>query len=190
MVIWKAVLMFLNSGLKFYAIFFIAIQAIIMPVTAANIWSGRVVYVVDGDTIHVQSDDGKGKNHLRKIRIEGIDAPEVCQLYGAESRAALKKYLLKQQVTVSTISLDDYGRELAKITFNNDDVGSWMVRNGYAWSYHSKFSAGPYRADEALATRSRLGLFASGQATEPRIFRREQGSCYTPRSKNDRKRDN
>ena len=175
---------------KLIAMYFIAFQAVIFTATASEVWYGTVTYVVDGDTLHILPATLNDTSKARKIRIEGIDAPEICQLYGAESRAALKKYLLKKQVTVSTISLDDYGRELAKITFNNDDVGSWMVRNGYAWSYHSKFSAGPYRADEEQATRLRLGLFASlpnAAAVEPRIFRREHGSCYAPRPKNDRK---
>jgi micrococcal nuclease len=67
------------------------------------------------------------------------------------------------------------------------DVGTWMVQNGHAWSYHYRFSAGPYRLEEEAAMRAKLGLFADASAVEPKIFRRGHGSCYPP--KNDHKRD-
>lgn len=159
-----------------------------MPATASNTWLGTVIYVVDGDTLHILPTGLNDKSKARKIRMEGIDAPEICQQYGRQSTAALKKFIHSKQVTVISKRFDDYGREIAKITLENQDVGSWMVRNGHAWSYHNQRSFGSYRVEEEAATRSRLGLFADSAATEPRFFRREHGSCYAMRPKNDRKR--
>jgi endonuclease YncB( thermonuclease family) len=101
--------------------------------------------------------------------------------------AALKKLIGTKQVTIQSKRFDDYGRDVAKITLNNTDVGAWMVKNGHAWSYHYRFSAGPYRVEEEAAVRAKLGLFADASAVEPKDFRREHGSCYLPK-KNDRKR--
>ena len=103
-----------------------------------------------------------------------------------KAASALKKLLISKQVTVFSKRFDDYGREVAKITADNMDAGGWMVQNGHAWSYHYRFSAGPYRPEEDAAKRARLGLFADASAVEPKIFRREHGSCYP--AKNDRKR--
>lgn len=46
---------------------------------------GKVIAVHDGDTITLQNESG-----YKKIRLAGIDAPELKQPYGAESRAALR----------------------------------------------------------------------------------------------------
>lgn len=176
-----------NSRTKLLAIYFIVINSIIMNATASKPWRGTVDYIVDGDTLHVLPIELDGKSKARKIRIEGIDAPEICQVYGPQSTAALKKLTNSKQITVISKRFDYYGREVARITLNDEDVGSWMVRNGHAWSLHRDGSAGPYRAEEKTAIRARLGLFANSAATEPRIFRRERGSCYSMRAKNGRK---
>jgi endonuclease YncB( thermonuclease family) len=159
-----------------------------MPATALDSWQGIVTHVTDGDTLRVRPIGLLGKVNDRKIRIEGIDAPESCQLYGVKSTAALKKLLTSKQVTVFGKRFDDYGREVAKVTIKEVDVGGWMVKNGHAWSYHYRFSAGPYRLQEAAAVHAKLGLFADALPVEPKIFRREHGSCY--QQKNDRKRYN
>ncbi len=179
---------------RFIAIIFIAIQAIIKPATAMNIaknkpsnsWQGVVTHVTDGDTLRVKQLASNSKANSLKVRIDGIDAPEICQLYGRQSAVALKKLLLSKQVTITSKRFDDYGRDVAKVTIDNIDVGSWMVKNGHAWSYHYRFSNGPYGSEEKAAERDRLGLFADASAVEPKVFRREHGSCFL-RTKNDRK---
>lgn len=179
---------------RFNAIIFIASQAIIINATAINFtkhkpsnsWQGVVTHVTDGDTLRVRQLGSNSKADSLKVRIYGIDAPESCQLYGTQSAAALKKRLLSKQVTVTSKRFDDYGRDVAKVTIDNIDVGGWMVQNGHAWSYHYRFNKGPYGAEEKAAERERLGLFADASAVEPKVFRREHGSCFLP-TKNDRK---
>lgn len=167
---------------KIFTIFFIAILAINMPATALDSWQGIVTHVTDGDTLRVRPIGLQGKVYDKKIRINGIDAPESCQLYGVKSTAALKKLLTSKQVTVFGKRFDDYGREVAKVTIKEVDVGGWMVKNGHAWSYHYRHSAGPYRAEEEAAARAHLGLFADTAAVEPRFFRREHGSCHVSKN--------
>ncbi len=167
--------------LKFFAIYLIAMQAYSTSAKPLNEWKGTVTYVTDGDTLWVRPENASTNSEPRKIRIDGIDAPESCQLYGAQSTAALKKLVTSKFVTVQSKRYDDYGRDVATITIANMDVGSWMVRNGHAWSYHHRHSAGSYRIEEEAATQSRLGLFADSAAIEPRFFRREHGSCHVPK---------
>jgi micrococcal nuclease len=171
---------------KIFAIIFIAIQSIFTPATALNLtqktWQGIVTHVTDGDTLRVRPMDSKNTSDSLRIRIDGIDAPESCQLYGRQSVAALKKLLLSKQVTITSKRFDDYGREVARVTIGNVDVGSWMVKNGYAWSYHYRFSNGPYSSEESVAERNKLGLFADASAVNPKIFRRENGSCYATKN--------
>jgi endonuclease YncB( thermonuclease family) len=181
----------LLNMMRIFAIFFIANQAIFTTAKASNktsnIWNGTVIHVTDGDTLRIRPLGSNNKSDSFRIRIDGIDAPESCQLYGAQSTAALKKLLISKQVTVTSKRFDDYGRDVAKVTIDDVDVGGWMVKKGHAWSYHYKFSAGPYGQEEEAATRAKLGLFADASAVEPKIFRRVHGSCYLP-TKHDRRR--
>ncbi len=150
-------------------------------VNCADLWRGTVTYVTDGDTLWVQpSNQARNSASARKIRIEGIDAPELCQRYGQESKNALEQLLLHKNVIIHTKRVDDYGRDVAKITFETRDIGTWMVNQGHAWSYHYRHSAGPYAVQERDAQSAKRGLFASSSPTEPRAFRREHGSCHKP----------
>lgn len=142
---------------------------------ATGTFAGKVTYVSDGDTLWVQPDTG---GPPRKLRVDGIDAPEICQTGGEAARAVLTRRALHQRVEVKVRRNDIYGRGLARIQLNGDDLGGQMVREGQAWSYRWRRDAGPYAAQEALARQSGRGLFASGQPELPRDFRKRHGSCY------------
>ena len=60
-------------------------------------WFGVVTYVVDGDTVRVRPPGG-GKPV--SIRLEGIDAPEICQSGGPLTREAVQSRLHWQRVAV------------------------------------------------------------------------------------------
>lgn len=140
-------------------------------------WYGVVSYVVDGDTVRMRPPQG-GKPV--SIRIEGIDAPEICQAGGAASRDALKRRVLGKRVAVHGRVRDQYGRLLARITLNGEDQGRWMVNQGQAWSYRSGRSAGPYAAEQRRAKAAGRGMFARSQArgrVYPADFRKQHGSC-------------
>lgn len=85
----------------------IAIVLIAVSAEPAWAWSGKVTYITDGDTLWVQPSQG-GKPV--KIRVNGIDAPEICQAGGQAARAALARRVAGQTVTLSTRRHDDYGR--------------------------------------------------------------------------------
>lgn len=144
------------------------------PVAAAEVYTARVTYVTDGDTLWVQPDDGSA---TRKLRLQGIDAPEICQAGGDAARAALTALVLAQRVQVRVRARDDYGRGLARIQLGSNDVAATLVRAGHAWSYRWRGKPGPYAAEEALARQARLGLFATGQPELPGNFRKRHGPC-------------
>lgn len=135
-----------------------------------------VTHVSDGDTLWVRA--AKAPEPV-KIRIEGVDAPEICQAGGEASRRALEALVMNQVVVVQGRRRDSYGRLLARLNVHGDDVGSKLVAQGQAWSYNFKRNGGPYAAQEAHAKAARRGLFADRLAQEPRLFRRQHGSCHT-----------
>lgn len=142
---------------------------------APTLLQGVVARVVDGDTVWVRPLAG---GDVVKVRIDGIDAPEICQAGGTESRQVLQRKVLHQQVTVNMRSHDDYGRAIGTVDLQGTDLGRWMVSSGQAWSYRYRRDAGPYATEEAQARAAALGIFRQKNAENPRTFRERNGSCY------------
>ena len=140
---------------------------------APRSFSGVVTHVGDGDSLWVRPASGGAP---LAVRLQGIDAPEICQPHGMVARDALARRVLNQPVTVSTRGKDDYDRWLARVQHGGDDVGGWMVAHGHAWSYRRRGDAGPYAGQQAQARRARVGLWSQPGAIEPRLFR-QQGGC-------------
>jgi micrococcal nuclease len=141
----------------------------------ARVFQGTVTHVTDGDSIWVRGARGAPV----EVRLQGIDAPEICQAFGKEARDALAGRLLHRQVAVNSRSRDKYQRVLGGVSTGGQDVGLWMVSRGYAWSYRYRRDSGPYAAAEAQARQARLGLWSlAAQPVEPRVFRKRHGSCH------------
>lgn len=138
-----------------------------------QVLTGAVTRVVDGDTLWVKSN-----NVLLKVRLIGMDAPEICQSGGIEAREALKHRTFGQTVVITYQRLDDYGRLLGRVDLGGEDIGRWMVSRGYAWSYAYRNYPGPYAWEQQLARDSRLGIFAQETPEIPRHFRKRHGSCF------------
>jgi micrococcal nuclease len=142
--------------------------------SACFAWQGVVTHVSDGDTLWVQP---LSRHRVVKIRILGIDAPEICQLWGEQSFRALQSITMGRDVQVHGSHTDAYGRLLAHIFLQGHDVGAWMVLNGHAWSYAFKSRYGFYDAEQMAAQSMQAGLFGNASAMQPRIFRRRFGAC-------------
>lgn len=138
-------------------------------------YSAKVTRVFDGDTVWVRPADG---GRSRKLRIDGIDAPEICQTGGRAARDALELRLRNQTVWVRERAKDVYGRPLASLTLHGDNVAGWMVKQGWAWSYRWHGDPGPFASEEATARSAQRGIFSGREvAMEPRQFRRSHGPC-------------
>lgn len=137
-----------------------------------------VVHVTDGDTVWVElGDAGLLPGGRVKVRIDGIDAPESCQMGGPEARAALAQRLYGRTVRIHLHRQDAYARWLGRLRHEGEDVGAWMVAQGLAWSYRPPSGRGPYDAEEAQAREARRGLFAHPDPMPPRVFRQWHGPC-------------
>lgn len=136
--------------------------------------TGTVSLVYDGDTITLRTDAS-----VKQVRLAGIDAPELKQPFGTESRDALKKDLLNQQVTVDTEKQDKYGRSVGKVLLNGEDVNLKQVSRGLAWvyvKYMPELTAEDrlsYKRAQESAEQSKLGLWAQDAPEEPWNFRKK-----------------
>lgn len=140
----------------------------------AKQFRGVVSHVSDGDSLWVRPADGGAPV---EIRLLDLDAPEGCQAFGPQAKEALARRVLRQSAIVRPRGTDDYGRTLARVRHRGEDLGAWLVRDGYAWSSGSRKRPGPYAALEDAARQGRKGLWAEPGAQNPRMFRRTHGRC-------------
>jgi len=135
-----------------------------------------VSWVMDGDTVLLLPE---GEREPVRLRIQGIDAPESCQVLGERSREALMALVLRKTVQVEWHGQDSYGRQLGKLWVGQEDVGAAMVRHGWAWAYSYRVGRGPYAALQREAQGEKRGLFAAREpAMSPSVFRQFHGSCH------------
>jgi len=152
-----------------------ALLAVAMAAHAATtIIDGTVTRVSDGDTLWVRPADG---GRPIKIRLDGVDAPEICQRGGREARNKLEQLVLRQPVTVEVRLRDDYGRRVATLRQAGRDVGELLVREGFAWNHRYHSAPGPYASAENEARAARRGVFGDPAALPPREFRERHGPC-------------
>ena len=127
--------------------------------------SGKVVSIHDGDTITVL----QGKQQI-KVRLFGIDAPELKQPYGKKSKQFLANLIAGEVVEIDENGKDKYKRTIGTVYLNGTDINAQMVLNGYAWAYvkYSKM----YVDHERLAREKKLGLWQSSNPTPPWVWRK------------------
>ena len=97
---------------------------------AADI-QGRVIGVSDGDTVTVRDED----KVQHKIRLAGIDAPELRQAFGRRSKEALSNCAFGKEAAVVGNKIDRYGRLVGKVLILGDDCNLRQVELGLAWHY-------------------------------------------------------
>jgi endonuclease YncB( thermonuclease family) len=134
----------------------------IWAVPAAPALTGAA-YVIDGDTISLGG---------LRVRLEGIDAPELDQSCGAgpqgswpcgRAAAAHLGRLASGRVSCRITGYDAYGRSLGVCTAGGQEINAQMVRDGMAWAFVRYGQT--YAAAEAEARERRIGVWRG--AAEP-----------------------
>ena len=153
-----------------YQTLLISLTCLLIPLGgSAGDLHGRVVRVVDGDTVVVL--DEQRAQH--KVRLAGIDAPERGQAFGTRAKQRLSALVGGQTVTVHWHKEDRYGRIVGKLIVDGQDADLEMVRSGFAWwfrKYADEQSAEDrrrYEAAEAAARGERLGLWTDPEPMAP-----------------------
>ena len=135
--------------------------------------TGRVVGVIDGDTLDILT---AGFETLR-VRLSGIDAPELGQAFGRNAKAALSSLVFARSVAIEWRKRDRYDRVVAKVTFEGRDIALEMLTLGMAWHYRQFESEqrvadrGRYQEAENRARAARRGLWADAVPVPPWEYR-------------------
>lgn len=106
--------------------------------------SGVVTSVVDGDTLDVEG--------VGRVRLVGIDTPEVGECGYDEARERLSDLVLGEPVTLVTAGVDDrdrYDRLLRYVDVDGADAGLVLLDEGLAVSrYDSRDGYGEHERED------------------------------------------
>ena len=120
----------------------------------------KVITVIDGDTFQVVTRKGK----QLKIRLRGVDCPELLQKNGPEAAQFVSKLIHKKWVKLRTHGRDRYGRTVGDIHCANGDIAVLLVKAGWAHVLKNRSSLRVYEIGARL---SRKGLWNQWWITKP-----------------------
>ena len=111
------------------------------------------------------------------MRVTGIDAPELGQLarypygnwydQGESVKIKLIKKIGGKYIRVEVNQYDSYDRVVGAVYFLDEDIGKWMVWNGYAIAAYGD----QYESVESEARSARHGMWGHAEVFDPEVWR-------------------
>ena len=136
----------------------------------AETFTGKVVKVIDGDTLAVLRD---GKEV--RVLLNGIDAPEPGQPYGDNATKHLKGLTDGKDIKITVKETDRFKRLAADVSLlDGRSLNQEMVKAGLAW-WSDKYAPNDKKL-EALQTGAKsqkVGLWAGDKPIAPWLWRRD-----------------
>jgi len=113
--------------------------------SAGHVFTGQVERVIDGDTIiiRVASPSTIPTNRasplacgsLQRVRLAEIDAPELKEPGGQESKQALSDMILHRQVSITWTHRGRYRRIIGQVHLDGLSINRKLVAQGWAGPY-------------------------------------------------------
>ncbi|MDE7469033.1 MAG: thermonuclease family protein [Desulfovibrionaceae bacterium] len=178
------------SGIKNKLIWIILLPLMVFAMTLAytrdskahslkrgDIIVAKCINVYDGDSLTVIF-----KGEKIKIRLVGIDAPELQQEFGYDARQILAIWALDKEVRITVSGIDKYGRVLAVVQGLGVgerwvDVAVMLTASGLAW-YEEKYcltsiseNCEEYRKNVIYAKEHKEGIFGGLHIEHPSTYR-------------------
>jgi len=129
----------------------------------------KVTRVIDGDTFQIETGE--------RVRLIGINAPELSDIYGKESKDYLAQLIEGKDVELQDDNLssrtDRYNRLLKYVYLKGEDINNKIILNGYAIAYlkYNFEKKDLYKNSQLLASKNSMGLWNN------------QNANYAPNSK-------
>ena len=146
------------------------------PDPAASLAEYEVVpgSIHDGDTLRLRSSKGE----VLKIRFACVDAPELKQPLGQESRNYLRSMINEAggKVKVQIVDTDRYGRSVAELWTKSGLLQSRMAAAGMAFAYDQYSKNCPnwdaVKSSEKAASELKVGVWRSPNFERPWDYRK------------------
>ncbi len=135
-------------------------------------FSGKVISVLDGDTIEVLY-----QGRAQRVRLAEIDCPEKNQPFGKKAKQFTSTLVFGKNVTVKNKGLDKYGRIIGEmVLLDGTNVSHELVRAGLAWQYKRYSNDLKLLKLETDARKAKRGLWIDKNAVPPWEFRHPASS--------------
>jgi len=105
------------------------------------VYKARVTRVIDGDTFEAAIEMWPEITILTKVRVFGVDTPELKSKDVEESkRAFIARRFTADQVLSMSVELvvhgkDSFGRVLCNVKYDGKDLSEELIKNGHAVEY-------------------------------------------------------
>lgn len=139
--------------------------------TAFSQYRGKITKVEDGETLWITLDNGDEE----KVRLYGIDSPELDQEFGVAAKKNLENYL-HHVVDLEYKSRDSENYMLAIVTYKTKEdeifnLNQELVKAGFAW--RNKYSDDKDLAKlEKQAKKNNMGLWRNSEPIPPWEWRK------------------
>jgi endonuclease YncB( thermonuclease family) len=142
---------------------------------------GKVIEVNSGDVITVFN-----LNRPVRVRLLGVDAPEMNQAFGEVARKHLSDLVYDKSVIVEYSGIGADSSLTGRVLLNNTDVGAQMIRDGAAWvdvNSSRRLNATDrevYEQSEHAARGERRGLWQAENPVAPWEFVKNEALRKNP----------
>lgn len=103
---------------------------------------GKVIKVYDGDSITIAAQPYDNYPMYRfSVRLNGIDTPELRtsseneKKHAKIARDALHDKIFDKIVTLKNVESEKYGRLLADVYLEDENINQWLISSNYAIQY-------------------------------------------------------
>jgi len=101
---------------------------------------GKIIKVYDGDTVTIGT-IFNDQPYRFNVRLRNIDASEIRNKDKKDkekaiiARDVLSDKIMNKIVTLENIAYDKYGRILADVIYNDENISEWLLSGGYVEKY-------------------------------------------------------
>ena len=168
--------------LRHFALSFAFLCASAAAVNASSLF-GKVIDVNSGDVITIVN-----LNRPVRIRLLGVDAPEMDQAFGDVAKKHLADLVYDKSVLVEYAGIAPDRSLTGRVLLGSTDIGAQMIRDGAAWvdpGNQHRLSATDrevYQQSEQAARSERRGLWQQENPVAPWEFVKEVALSRTPTS--------
>lgn len=121
----------------------------------------KVTRIIDGDTFETETGE--------KVRLIGINAPEISDIFGQEAKEHLASLIggreIKLQGDLTSSDRDRYNRLLRYVVLNGVDINKQMLLDGYAFAYlkYGFDKETEYKNAQLTASQNRVGIWGNNE---------------------------
>ena len=139
-----------------FFLFFLMLSAI----CPADELYGKVVWIYNGDTFKLKTDNG-----IFKVKLYGVDAPEDGQTFAPQSKQKLTELIDGKSVSVTQTGIDSHTRVVGIVSNNGECINQKMLEEGMGWwARHLAPKSPMFQRAEETAREAKKGLW---QETDP-----------------------